>query len=111
VFFKNKSIETKPRHRGFYAVLGGTYGGEFFIYIKESHEGYVFLSLPDKHIRVVPKDAYIRGVNYKLLDFISQLPKKIYDTVEIEYKKLNNLNAICTTKTNHKSDKRSTCNP
>jgi len=103
--------KTKPVPRGFYAVMGGTYGGEFFVFLNETLTEYVFLSLPEKHIRLVPKDAYVRGVNNKVLDFISKLPKKVYNTVELEYKKLNNLNAICTTKANHQSDKRTTGEP
>jgi len=105
MFFKHKPHDG-PVRRGFYAVMGGTYGGEFLVYIKENKDLYTFISLPEKKVLDVPKDAFKRGIDNKILDFIDTLPKRVFYTVENEYKQLNKINGTSTTKTNHKPDKR-----
>lgn len=106
--FFNKDKNTIPANRSIYAVLKGTYGGEFFTYIKKDKEEFIFLSLPEKIIRRVPFDAFARGIKNGVIEYITRLPKNVQEVVELEYNKLNTLNGHSTTKTDNKSDKRGT---
>jgi hypothetical protein len=105
--FTSKKI---PVNRGMYAVLKGTYGGEFIVYIKESLESYVFLSLPSKTVMDIPKKSFINGIEEKIIDFVKKLPQEIYKTVELEFSSINIKNGTSTTKTNNKPYKRGTYN-
>lgn len=110
-FTKKFKQQTTPTARSFFAVLGGTYGGEFLVFIQEKLDDYIFLSLPDKVIRAVPKDAYMRGVKNKVLDFICNLPKDVYKVVEQEFNSINNTNGLRNSKTNNQPYQRPTGEP
>ena len=71
-----------------YAVTSGDYMGEFFVLMEETNE-YIFLSLPDFHIRHVPKEKYKLGVENKILDFQEVLPKDIFNECLNKYTEIN----------------------
>ena len=98
--------KSHPIDRGIYVVLKGIYSGEFFVYIKQVGVDYLFFSLPDKQIRLVPKESLTNGLKNKLVDFLEQLPLKVYKTVEHEYNLINNNNGHGKTNNNNEPDKR-----
>jgi hypothetical protein len=104
-FFVNSLF---PKNRGIYAILKGTYSGQFVVFIKQTEQHYSFLTLPDKQELNVPVDAFQRGIKNNIIEFIEKLPKKIYFVVEQEYNKLNKDDGLRRTKENNKSHKRST---
>jgi len=110
MLFKNKKRLKEPVNRGFYAVAGGTYGGDFLVFIKENNDSYDFITLPDKKPLEVPIDAFKRGIENRILDYITTLPKSVFSVVEMEYEKLNKHNGSSTTKADNKPDKRPTSN-
>lgn len=99
-FFKH------PFKKGIYAVLKGTYSGEYLIYIKEQEKTYTFFSLPGKLILNVPKESFDNGFKNKIVDYVEKLPKDVYGVVESEYNSLNNKDGSRRTKKNNKPDKR-----
>ena len=48
-----------------YAITGGTYLGEFFVYIEKIGKDYQFLSLPDMEIRSIPYGKCKTGLQAK----------------------------------------------
>ncbi len=105
----DKKLHPKPR--GIYAILGGTYSAEFFVFIKETNSHLVFFSLPDKIIRNVPRESFYNGVKNNLVEFIEQLPNKVYKTIELQLKGINTntTNGLRTTNKDSQPDKRGTC--
>ena len=69
---------TGPKSGCIYAVNGGKYLGEFFVYIEENNTDYCFLSLPKMESRNVPKDKFDTGINDKIIEPVETLPKNIY---------------------------------
>ena len=67
----------KPKIGNIYAVTGGDYMGEFFV-LMESGSSYTCMSLPDFHIRSVPKDKFKFGIYNNILDFQETLPQEIF---------------------------------
>ena len=84
---KNTLSPPHPKNRVLYAVTGGTYLGEFFIYMEKQDNVYYFLSLPDMYIRSVPKDDLVTGIGTWVLELVEQLPVGVYDTCKEEYTK------------------------
>lgn len=104
-FFKRK---TQPTPRGFYAVLHGTYKGNFFVFINQEFNNVNCLLLPDKQILKSPYKDFCKALKDEVFELVEKLPKKVFKTVEDEYLKLNNSNGLSRTKKNYKSDKRVT---
>ena len=75
-----------------YAVTAGDYMGEFFLFMEESND-YIFLSLPDFHIRNVPKDKYTMAVENHILDFRERLPKNIFNDCITKYNQIKQDNS------------------
>jgi hypothetical protein len=96
-----------PKARGIYAILKGTYSGQFMVFIKENIDEYVFLTLPDKKIQRVPADAFRRGMSNSIIEYIEKLPKKVYQVVEKEFLNINKTDGLCRAKENNKPNKRS----
>ena len=67
----------KPEVGNIYAVDGGDYMGEFFVLV-EKLQDYIFLSLPDFHIRTVSEDKLQIGLDKNILDFREKLPVDIF---------------------------------
>ena len=75
-----------PRRRGIYAVTGGTYMGEFFVYIEEDTD-FIFLSLPDMAVRNIPKEKFQFAIDNKILDPTGLLPRHIFNVCLEQYRK------------------------
>jgi hypothetical protein len=97
-----------PRPRGIYAVLKGTYSGEYVVFLKKVHVHLHFISFPDKQILIVPEKDFNEGLEGGVLDFIQTLPHSVYSVVEDEVKRLNIKDGSSTANKNHKPNKRST---
>ena len=81
----------RPKKRHVYAVTKGDYIGEFFVYMDEQKSSYVFMSLPDFHIRKVPVNDFDNGVEQGVLDMVERLPRSVYIECQEQYTKtLNN---------------------
>ena len=108
-FLKGTSDIVHPVERGMYVILGGTYAGEYMVYVEQAPEHYVFFALPCKLKREVPTSSFRMGIKNRLVDFIEQLPVKVYKTVEDEFKSINtNNNGHSITNKNNKPNKRRT---
>ena len=79
-----------PIKRQLYAVTGGKYLGEFFVFIEESDTDMLFLSLPSMEKRAVPRDKFNMGINTKILDPVEKLSNNMYDLCKAQYKGINN---------------------
>lgn len=107
-FLKGTSNKEHPKKRGIYVVLGGTYSGEYLVYINSKPSFHIFLSLPSKAIREVPENSFTTGLKNKLVDFIEQLPYKVYNTVELEFNRINTKDGLSKSNKDNKPDKRTT---
>jgi hypothetical protein len=79
-------FDKHPRERYVYAVCGGKYLGEMFVFMEKQDTEYCFLSLPDMKIRQVPIEKFDMGLKEKILDTVNKLPKDVYDTCQKQYK-------------------------
>jgi len=75
-----------PRVRHVYAVCGGKYLGEMFVFMEQQDTEYYFLSLPAMQIRQVPIEKFDTGLKEKILDVVNKLPKDIYNICQKQYK-------------------------
>ena len=82
-FLKN----SHPKKRFIYAITGGYYLGELFVYIETKNSEHSFLSLPDMKIRNVPLEKFEFGLKEKIIDIVQKLPKNVYDTCIKQYNK------------------------
>ena len=76
-----------------YAVASGDYMGEFLVLVEEKEDQCVFLSLPDFHIRDVPKEKYKWGIKHKILDFREKLPKDVFMECNKKYNEIKSSKA------------------
>lgn len=104
-YLKGTFSKDHPVERGIYVILGGTYSGEYFIFLKDNNTHIDFFSLPDKKIRNVPKESFYSGLKNKLVDFIEQLPLPVFKEVEIEFNRINNNNGHGKTNKNSEPNK------
>jgi hypothetical protein len=105
-FLKNKNTFTHPVHNGIYAILKGTYSGQYIVFMEKNNENYNFLTLPDKGLLVVPVKSFDNGIENKIIDFIEKLPVKVFKVVESQYKRLNITDGHGRAKKDNKPDKR-----
>ena len=54
---------------------------------------YIFLSLPDFHIRNVPKTKYDLAMENNILDFRERLPKNIFNDCIAKYNQIKSDNS------------------
>lgn len=106
--FKLFNNKIAPTPRGFYAVLQGTYKGSFFVFIKQELEHIYCITLPEKQILRSPIKDFSIAVRDGVIELIKKLPKNVYNTVEEEFIKLNNINGLSRTEKNNKPYKRVT---
>lgn len=84
-----KIIKLKTYKRGdFFAITKGKYGGEFWVLINKNEKDYDFLSLPNMVKRNAPFEKIDMGINCKIMDFIQNLPGKVFKVCELQYKKI-----------------------
>lgn len=89
-----------PVHRGFYAVLHGTFKGIFFTVMGKTNSSVTLITIPDKEILTVPIEDFKSAVHGGVIEFIKKLPKKVFKVVEQEFLNLNNKNGLRRTKEN-----------
>lgn len=93
-FLKNlfTFLASHPKKRYSYAITGGVYLGEIFVYIKFSFKRkmFIFLSLPDMHIREVSFEKFYFGIANNIVDIVEKLPFGVYMTCKKQFKR--NLN-------------------
>jgi len=75
-----------PKERSIYAVLQGSYKGEWLVPVSYIPDHTVFFSLPDRHIRTIPNKEIQLGLQNKILEVAEILPKNIYNNCLEEYK-------------------------
>ena len=73
-----------------YAITGGSYLGEFFVYVEKIGKDYLFLSLPGMEVRTVPYDKCKDGLENKLMDLVEILPGDVYEVCLAQYRKAKN---------------------
>lgn len=84
-----KSKQKKDCKKGdFFAILKGKYAGEFWILMSDTEKNFNFLSLPDMKKIEVPKEKIDIGINLKIMDFIQNIPNKVFKVCEIQYKNI-----------------------
>ena len=74
-----------PRRRFVYAVTDGDYMGEFLVYMERSGNKYVFLSLPDLHIRYISDDDIQSAIKSNVLEVVEKLPSEVYSVCCKQY--------------------------
>jgi len=84
-----KKIRFKNYKKGaFFAILKGKYAGEFWVGIDSDDSEYRFLSLPNLIKRNAPLGKVDIGINAKIIDFIQNLPNKVFKVCELQYKNI-----------------------
>jgi hypothetical protein len=84
-----KKIQVKNYQKGdFFAVTKGKYGGEFWVLININEKDYDFLSMPNMIRRNAPFEKLEMGINCKIIDFIQNIPGKVFKVCENQYKKV-----------------------
>lgn len=69
-----------------FAVNSGVFIGEFFVYMEEDGDKWVFLSLPDLFIRKVPPEEFEKGFELGILEKIETLPDNVLTLLQEQYK-------------------------
>jgi hypothetical protein len=85
-----------PKPRIIYAVVKGSYLGELLVYIEKSVDNYSFLSLPNMTIREIPIEKFKFGIDEKIVEKVTKIPKYVYSVCKKQYfkNKQNTLNNI-----------------
>lgn len=78
-------IRFLSKKRRLYVVLEGKYKGEWLLLIKSTEKEDTYFSLPDKHIRVIPKTEFVWGLSKKVVEVVDVLPKSVYNVCLAEY--------------------------
>ena len=86
--FNLVSNKKKIEEGSCYAVLGGDYIGEIFVFFKEKNKTLFFVSIPKMEIREVSIDKFELGIDDGILDFVNVLPDDVYSVVESHGKKI-----------------------
>lgn len=84
--------KSHPQKKYVYAITGGLYLGELFVFVKDTDTEHSFLSLPDMKIRNVPFEKFKFGLNEKIIDIVQKLPGDVYSVCVEQYNK-NSLNS------------------
>ncbi len=80
-----KSFLKRPKKRILYAVTGGKFLGEFFIFMEKSNDSFIFLSLPHMEVREIPVDKYYFAVDNVILDPAGRVPRSVYSVCKNQY--------------------------
>ena len=80
-----------PQQRYIYAVTKGAYLGELLVFMAKEHNSLSFLSLPDMKIHNIHHDKFKYGLKEGIVDVVEKLPKDVYETCCIQYKKNKSL--------------------
>lgn len=80
-----KTFLKKPKKRSVYAVTGGQFLGEFFVYMEQRDDMMCFLSLPHMKIRNIPVEKFYYGTENKILDKVEKVPRNVYTLCKKQY--------------------------
>jgi hypothetical protein len=61
--------------------------GDFILFIKEDSEVLEFMQLPDRYQICLTKEEFSEGVKTKLLDFVEQIPKEVFEVAAANIEK------------------------
>lgn len=86
-----KVSKEHPQQRYIYAVTKGAYLGELLVFMTLENNSLSFLSLPDMKIREIPYDKFDYGLKEGIVDIVEKLPKDVYETCCVQYKKNKSL--------------------
>ena len=81
---------THPKVKKVYAVTGGAYLGEFFVYMEQQGNTLYFLSLPHMEVRDIPDHKFHFAIENNILDPTDTLPTEIYQICLEQYRKCRN---------------------
>lgn len=90
IFFK----KDHPKKRYVYAITGGKYLGELFVFMEKIDDTYIFLSLPDMKIREVPEEKFKFGLTEKIIDVVKKIPSNVYNVCTAQYNKNKTLQPV-----------------
>jgi hypothetical protein len=84
----NFKKNTSCKKGDFFAILKGKYAGEFWVLINDNEKEFNFLSLPNLKKRSAPKEKIDIGINLKIMDYIQNIPNKVFKVCEKQYKNI-----------------------
>lgn len=87
---KSKISKYISPNRKIYAVTGGKYLGQFFVYMEEHKAHVTFLSLPSMDKIDVSKEKYTFAIENKILDPVENIPSDVYNLCKEHYNNINN---------------------
>ena len=80
-------LNKHPKKKIIYAITGGKYLGELFVFMEKIDNTFFFLSLPDMHVREVPVDKFEFGLKQNIIDIVKKVPSFVYKVCQAQYKK------------------------
>lgn len=99
------NYKNTPKKRLLYAIEGGDFLGEFFLYFEKTNRDYLFLSLPGMFVRKVPIEAFERGINNKILVPYKKLPLNVFKICDEQFKHSKKTPSLFTNDTRKRSIK------
>jgi len=85
ILIKKLKLLLLPRKRRIYVVLEGKLKGEWLVKVKDTSEGAVFFSLPDKYIHTIAQKDLDFGFKNKIIEPVDVLPEGVYNICIAEY--------------------------
>ena len=76
-----------PKKKIVYAITGGKYLGELLVFMEEKDKNFLFLSLPEMHVREVPKEKFSFGLEEKIIEIVKKIPSYVYGVCKAQYLK------------------------
>lgn len=80
-----KNLKNKIKKGDVYAVQTGDFVGQFFNFIEEDKNDYIFISTPLMKIQRVPKEKFDFAKEHNIIEYIETLPRNIFKVVKAEY--------------------------
>lgn len=80
------------KKREVYAVNHGDHAGQMFIVIQITNDTVNCLAIPVMKCVKVPKEAFDRGRNTAIIEYVETLPKDVYKISEKQYLANENVN-------------------
>jgi hypothetical protein len=77
--------ESHPIISQSYAITGGSYLGEIFVYVEETANEYCFISIPKNINRTVPKDKFHYGIANGIVEVVEKIQPKVFKLLNKQY--------------------------
>jgi hypothetical protein len=74
-----------PKSRDIYAIKGGDYIGEIWVYCGKKEPHYNFLSVPLMVNRSVEFETFERGVDLEIVSLVDRAPRHVYKTSKKQF--------------------------